>query len=37
MTERKREQFGAEQAKDDDVMVLAVSAELDRGMEGQRD
>lgn len=35
MTERKREQFGAEQAKDDDVMVLA--AELDRGMEGQRD
>lgn len=34
MTERKTEQFGEEQARDDDVMVLAVSAGLDRGMEG---
>lgn len=34
MTERKREQFVEEQARGDDVMVLAVSAGLDRGTEG---
>lgn len=34
MTERKRQQLG-EQARDgDDVMLLAVPAELHRGMEG---
>lgn len=30
-------QLGEEQARDDDVIVLAVHAGLDRGMEGQRD
>lgn len=34
MTERKGEQFGEEQARDDDVMLLDVSAGLDRGTEG---
>lgn len=37
MTESKREQCGEEQVRGADVMMLAVSAELDRGMEGQRD
>ena len=37
MTESKREQSGEEQVRDGDVMMLAVSAELDSGMEGQRD
>lgn len=37
MTERKKSSLGKNKRGDDDVMVLAVSAGLDRGMEGQRD